>query len=205
MSSPIFLTILFTIAAIAAIFGSIEYLSRCRRLTIVEVPKLLRPAEVNDFRNLLLSSINDPILQSVFRPRAYRESLRLRLFTAQEYMRRMSHNTLILFILARTEQWRETKYMPGMENSQQFIELAQKLLLASLEFRIYTLLTLLRIKWWMVCRIYWWLPLPTPRIGNLGAIGPFKFTACYNRFKEATGALCLAHGQEFYDEIMSKF
>src|SRR5436305_1075104 len=113
MSSPVFLTILFTIAAIAAIFGSIEYLSRCRRLTIVEVAKLLRPAEVNDFRNLLLSSINDPILRSVFRPRAYRESLRLRLFTAQEYIRRMSHNTLILFILARTEQWRETKYMPG--------------------------------------------------------------------------------------------
>jgi len=114
----------------------------------------------------------------------------------------MSHNAFVFITWANTELWRETKFKPDMEDREVYIDLSRRVYDAAVEFRVYALLTLLRINFWMMFRIRVWSPFPAPRIADLREIGGVRFYASYSRLRDTVGALCLAYGEEFYEEIM---
>ena len=198
---------IFVIAFLLAILASssllaLYRLSQCRYLTILDVQKVLRPAHSARVQQLLDPRIHDT-LRSVFSRRHFADSQLSSLYELREYLSRMAHNSRVFLVWANTELWREIKYKPGMENADHFIELGRKLHTAAIEFRIYALFTLLRINFWMILRIRPWSPLPAPHVTDLREIAGLRFYASYQRLREAVGAMCLAYGQEFYDEIMA--
>src|SRR4029077_6378653 len=95
----------------------------------------------------------DDVVRSVFTPREFEQTQFRTLCEIREHLLRMSLNALILIVWANTELWRETKYLPGMEERELYIELSRKLYSAALQFRCFSLLTLVRINYWMVFRI----------------------------------------------------
>lgn len=149
-----------------------------------------------------LNPILDEALRSTFTWIKFRESQRERLHRMHEIVSCMVHDATIFIRLANTEIWRETRYMPGMEDAETYIALGSQLHKAAVEFRVYSLLALARINFWLVIRTQWWCPLPAPRISSLSRVAGFTFHSSYRAFKVAVAALCLEYGQEFHDEIV---
>src|SRR5882724_8901792 len=184
----------------SAAFVALLRLSRCPYLTILDVQKVLRPVQSGRMQQLLDSRVED-VVRPLFSRRRFEESQLMSLYEMREHLLRMSHNAFILLTWANTELWRETKYMPGMEDRELYIDLSRKLHNAAIEFRCYALCTLLRINFWMIFRIRFWSPLPAPRIADLRETVGVRFYASYRRLRETVGALCLAYGEEFYEQI----
>lgn len=177
-------------------------LSQCRHLTILDVQNVLRPVHSTRVQQLLDPRVHDT-LRSVVSRRHFEDSQLMSLYEIREYLLRMSHNSYVFLVWANTELWREMKYKPGMEDAENYIELGRKLHAAAVEFRLYALVTLVRINFWMILRIRPWSPFRAPRLTDLRETGGLRFHASYQRLREAVGALCLAYGQEFYDEMMA--
>ena len=171
------------------------------QLTIIEVTSFLRPTHAEEVLKAL-NPLLEEVLGGTFTRRNFLSSQRDRLHKMKEHVSCMSHDAHIFLQLANTELWRETKFKPGMEDSEKYIELAQKLHRAAVEFICVATLTLWRINFWLLFRTQWWVPLPAPRISNLGQTAGLKLHASYRKFRDAVGALCLQYGEEFYDEIM---
>jgi hypothetical protein len=191
-----------SLTLILSLVTALSLLARCRRLTILDVPKVLRPVRQNRVIQLLHSNVEDTV-RSVFSSESFQDSQLMSLYEIREYLLRMSHNAFVLIVWANTEIWRETKYKTDMEDRELYIELGRKLHGAAIEFRLYALLTLFRVNFWMIFRSRSWSPFPVPRMTELREIGGVRFYPSYRRLREAVGNLCLAYGQEFYDELMA--
>jgi hypothetical protein len=187
---------------ICSFLAALILLARREHLTILDVQKVLRPVQQGRFVQLFDSRVED-VVRSVFTPQGFQNSQLLTLYELREYLLRMSHNALVLMVWANTEIWRETKFKTDMEDRELYIDLGRKLYAAAIEFRIYTLLTLLRINFWIIFRNRSWSLLPTSRIADLREVGGVRFYPAYQRLREAVGNLCLAYGQEFYEELMA--
>jgi hypothetical protein len=85
------------------------------------------------------------------------------------------------------------------------LELTRKSLYEAREslLRIYALMTLVRMKFWMVFRMHWWWPFHEPTLVELRDVAGVSFYSSYHRLKDAVGALCRAYGDEFYEQIMA--
>jgi hypothetical protein len=202
MLTDLFVLTFLLFMAGCSLAAALHHLARCRYLTILDVQKVLRPAQSTRVVNLLDSRVED-IVRPVFSRRKFEDSQLMTLYELREHLLRMAHNSSVLLVWANTELWRETKYKPGMEDREIYIDLSRKLHAAALEFRIYAICTLVRINFWMIFRIRPWSPFPAPRLVELRETAGVIFYASYQRLQEAVGALCLAYGQEFYDEMMA--
>jgi hypothetical protein len=201
LSDILIIAFLLVILASSSLLA-LQRLSQCRHLTILDVQKVLRPVHSTSVQQLLDPRIHDT-LRSVFSRRHFEDSQLMSLYEIREYLLRMSHNSYVFLVWANTELWRETKFKPGMDDRETYIDLSRKLHAAALEFRIYAICTLVRINFWMIFRIRPWSPFPAPRLVELRETAGVRFYASYQRLQEAVGALCLAYGQEFYDEMMA--
>lgn len=186
----------------SAFYAAFEHLSRCPYLTILDIANIVRQVSVEDVLKLLDSRSEDQT-RVIFSKKGFHQEQRLRLYRMREYLVRMSHNARVFIMWADTEIWRETKLRPGMPDRERYIELSRKMHTAATEFRIYAFLTLVRITFWMVFRTRPWIPGSVPRMADLREFGGLSFYASYQRLREAVAFLCLAYGEEFYDEIMS--
>jgi hypothetical protein len=184
-----------------SVLGALHRLARCQYLTILDVQKVLRPVQRQRVVQLFDSRVEE-VVRSLFSRRKFQDSQLMNLYETREYLLRMSHNALVFITWANTELWRETKLKPDMEDRELYIDLGRRLYDAAVEFRFYALFTLLRINFWMIFRIRSWSPFPAPRLGDLREVGGVRFYASYSRLRETVGALCLAYGEEFYEEIM---
>lgn len=173
-----------------------------RRLTILDVIKVLRPVDARRVDQLLDCRV-DGGLRAVFSRRQFAEEQLSALYEIREHLLRMSHNAFVLIVWANTELWREVKERPGMENSEEYIYLGNRLYGAAVEFRAFVFLTLIRVNIWIIVRARAWSPFRIPNLVELQQLGDLRFHASYMRLREAVGALCLVYGEEFYDEILS--
>jgi hypothetical protein len=202
MLNDLFVLTFLLFIGVCSLAAALHHLARCRHLTILDVQKVLRPVASTRIVSLLDSRIED-IVRPAFSRRKFEDSQLMTLYEVREHLLRMAHNSFVLLVWANTELWRETKYKPGMEDRETYIDLSRKLHTAALEFRIYALCTLVRINFWMIVRVRPWSPFPSPRLVELRETAGVRFYASYQRLQEAVGALCLAYGQEFYDEMMA--
>jgi hypothetical protein len=129
-------------------------------------------------------------------PQEFRSWQRKRIHLMREYLLRMSHNSLVLIEWGNMEFSGEAVRLP---KSEQTMQLAQELVQAATEFRLYSLLALAKLKLWIVFRMDASASLPGLRnvfgIDSLGA---------YLRLKSAAGALGLTHGDEYHQALLNR-
>ncbi|HET9181355.1 MAG TPA: hypothetical protein VFP59_04410 [Candidatus Angelobacter sp.] len=177
-------------------YTAMQFLGRFPRRSMDDVTPYLRPAEFEELESLL-----DPAQEVNFRlrlsPQEFRSWQRKRIHLMREYLLRMSHNSLVLIEWGNMELRGEAGSRCVSVETQ---AIAEELIQAATEFRLYSFLALAKLKLWIVFHIDMSASLPGLRnlfgIDSLGA---------YHRLKAAAGALGLAHGTEFHQALIGKF
>ena len=176
-----------------AVYTALQFLGRFPRRTIDDVTPYLRPAEFEELESLL-----DPAHEANFRvrlsPQEFRSWQRKRIHLMREYLLRMSHNSLVLIEWGNMELTAEAGSRSMSADSQ---ALAEELVKAATEFRLYSFLALAKLKLWIVFRVDMSASLPGLR--NLFGIDSL---GSYHRLKAAAGALGLTHGTEFHQALV---
>lgn len=178
-----------------AVYTALQFLGRFPRRTIDDVTPYLRPAEFEELESLL-----DPAHEVNFRlrlsPQEFRSWQRKRIHLMREYLLRMSHNSLVLI------EWGNMELMGeggSRGTSAETEALAQELVQAATEFRLYSFLALAKLKLWIVFHVDMSASLPGLR--NLFGIDSL---GSYHRLKAAAGALGLTHGRDFHQALIGR-
>ena len=201
MSGFDFLLLTVIILCVSSLGLFVLRLSRFPDRTIRDVRVFLRP--VNSAGMLeLLNPESEALCASTLTHRAFRWEQLRNLHYAREYMVRMSHNAAILAEWANAELSLEIVGRPGNKDEAEYLRSARKLHIAASEFRIYALLSLVKIRFWMIFRTVPWLPFAPPNITELRGIYGMKFFALYSKLTEAVSELGLLYGQEFHEELL---
>jgi len=191
---------LITIVVVAAMllfagFTVLQFLGRFPRRTSDDVTPYLRPAEFEELEALL-----DPGQEVSFRlrlsPREFRSWQRKRIHLMREYLLRMSHNSLVLIEWGNMELIAQEN---SVSPSQEVRDLAQELVQAGTEFRLYSFLALAKLKLWILFRLDLTASLPTLR--KLFGIDSLD---SYRRLKSAAGALGMSHGHDYNQVLLSR-
>lgn len=191
---------LITIVAVGLIlvfagYTALQFLGKFPRRTVEDVTPYLRPAEFEELESLL-----NPAHEVNFRlrlsPREFREWQRRRIHLLREYLLRMSHNSLVLI------EWGNMEFDGNGSPSHKSGEmqaLAQELVQAATEFRLYSLLALGKLKFWIVFRLDASASLP-----RLRTVLGIDAMAAYKRLKSAAGTLGLTYGTEYHQELLAR-
>ena len=181
-----------------AAYTAMQLLGKFPRRTLDDVTPYLRPAELEEIAELL-----DPAQEVNFRlrltPEEFRRWQRKRIHLMREYLLRMSHHSLVLIEWGNLECF-EGGSGPRISPERQ--ALAQELVQAATEFRLYSLLALLKLKVWIVFRMDRWPLVSAPSLPALRQVFGIDALTSYNRVKQAAGGLSVAYGRhEFLDHL----
>lgn len=183
-----------------AVYTTLQFLGKFPRRTIDDVTPFLRPSEAHEFESLL-----DPAQEINFRlrlsPAEFAGWQRKRFHLMREYLLRMSHNALVLIEWGNMEAF-EAEKSSGAELTQKQ-QLAQELVQAATEFRLYSLLALFKLKLWMLLPSFCFLgQVPSlPRLRNVFGISALS---SYSRLKTAAGSLGLAYSNNFQQDLLAR-
>jgi hypothetical protein len=191
---------LITIVAVGLIlvfagYTALQFLGKFPRRTVEDVTPYLRPAEFEELESLL-----NPAHEVNFRLRLSQDEFRAwqrrRIHLLREYLLRMSHNSLVLI------EWGNMEFdgncsPPNKSGETQ--ALAQELVQAGTEFRLYSLLALAKLKFWIVFRLD--ASASLPRLRNVLGIDAM---ASYKRLKSAAGTLGLTYGTEYHQQLVTR-
>ncbi|MBZ5533640.1 MAG: hypothetical protein LAO20_19595 [Acidobacteriia bacterium] len=197
-------------------FTALQLLGKFPTRTRDDVPPYLRPAELEELEALL-----DPAQEVNFRlrlsPREFRAWQRKRIHLMREYLLRMSHNALVLVEWGNMElaqgNFAADNLSPRSAGSdaslppqrdQERQALAQELVQAATEFRLYSLLALLKLKLWIVFRMDHWPLLPSPSLPRLRNVFGIDAVSSYHRLKSSAGSLGMAYGYEYHRELLGR-
>ncbi len=192
-----FITIILVgLVLLFAVYTAMQLLGKFPRRTLDDVTPYLRPAELEEIQELL-----DPAQEVNFRlrlsPEEFRRWQRKRIHLMREYLLRMSHNALVLI------EWGNLECFEGGSGSRVSPErqaMAQELVQAATEFRLYSILALLKLKIWIVFRLDRWPLVSAPSLPALRQVFGIDALSSYNRVKQAAGGLSTAYGRnEFLD------
>jgi hypothetical protein len=177
-------------------------LSRFPERTIRDVRRFLRPVD-----SAIMLRLLDPLNEAQFGRNLTERSLRWEqmrnLHYAREYMARMSHNAAILAEWANSELSLQMVGRPGDGEESEYLRSARKLQVAASEFRFYALVSLWKIRLWMLLRALPWVPLSSAGVLQLrGVYGP-QFMSLYAKLTEAVSELGVLYGREFHEELLN--
>ena len=189
---------LITLVAVGGIllFGgytALQFLGKFPRRTMDDVTPYLRATDFHELESLL-----DPALEVNFRlrlsPREFREWQRKRIHLLREHLLRMSHNSLVLIEWGNVELYSQER--PSSDSAE---VLAQELVQAGTEFRLYSLLALARLQLWLVLR-----PHAMSSLARLRHLFGIDALNSYDRLKSAAATLGMAHGREYQQALLTK-
>jgi hypothetical protein len=183
-----------------AIYTAIQFRGKFPKRTIEDVTPFLRPAEHAELESLL-----DPAQEANFRmrlsPQEFADWQRRRIHLLREYLLRMSHNALVLI------EWGNMEAVEAgndAETVQQRQVLAQELVQAATEFRLYSVLALVKLKLWLVLPSPLSLLFPSPSLPSMRHVFGIDALGSYQRLRTAAGGLSLAHGLHFHNELLQR-
>lgn len=183
-----------------AIYTAIQFRGKHPKRTIEDVTPFLRPAEHDELESLL-----DPAQETNFRirmsPQEFNEWQRRRIHLLREYLLRMSHNALVLI------EWGNMESAETGNDTETFREhqlLAQELVQAATEFRLYSVLALAKLKLWLVLPPPLSLLLPSPSLPSMRHVFGIDALGSYQRLRTAAGGLSLAHSHHFHTEMLER-
>lgn len=197
-----YVLLLFTLIVLCAcaLYLFLGRLSRFPCRTIRDVPAFLQPVDSSNILELL-NPQTEAVLHSALTGFALRLEQRRSLHYMREHLVRMSHNAHILLEWANAELQRKIVGRTR-ENPEEYIECARKLHVAAMEFRIYAILSLLKIRVWMIFRTQSWLPFAPPSLAELREVCGLRFFTLYSNLNKAVSELGVLYGDEFRDELL---
>jgi hypothetical protein len=181
-----------------AIYTAIQVLGRYPSRTMDDVTPFLRASEPQELESLL-----DPAHEMSFRlrmpPKEFAEWQRKRIHLMREYLLRMSHNALILIEWGNMEAI-HSEHTPDSERHL----LAQQLVQAATEFRLYSFLALAKLKLWLILPPPFKFLLPAPSLPALRKLFGIDALGSYKRLKSAASDLGLAYDIRFHQELIAR-
>jgi hypothetical protein len=188
------------ILLLVAIYTAIQFRGKFPKRTIEDVTPFLRPAEQDELESLL-----DPAQETNFRIRMsaqeFAEWQRRRIHLLREYLLRMSHNALVLI------EWGNMEVAETGNDAEDVLQrqlLAKELVQAATEFRLYSVLALVKLKLWLVLPSPFSLLLPSPSLPSMRHVFGIDALGSYERLRAAAGGLSLAHSRHFHDELLER-
>ena len=198
MMFDIIIIFLVGIFLLFAVYTAIQFLGKFPQRTVDDVAPYLRPAESSELEALL-----DPGQEANFRmrmsPREFAPWQRRRIHLLREYLLRMSHNALVLIEWGNMESLIEGK---DPELSRQKQELAQELVQAATEFRLYSLMALVKLKFWLILPSPFNSLFPAPSLPDMRHMFGIDALGSYQRLKTAASGLSMAYNNHFHDELV---
>jgi len=183
-----------------AIYTAIQFRGKFPKRSIEDVTPFLRPAEHDELESLL-----DPAQEANFRmrmaPQEFAGWQRKRIHLMREYLLRMSHNALVLIEWGNMEALEMGNDVEAFRQKQL---LAQELVQAATEFRLYSMLALAKLKLWLVLPSPFSLLIPSPSLPAMRHVFGIDALGSYQRLKAAASGLSLAHSHHFHDELLQR-
>ena len=200
MSAYAFLLVVLALLGASALYLFFGRLTRFPCRTIRDVPAFLQPVDSANMMQLL-NPETEEYLHSAMTGLALRLEQRRSLHFLREHLIRMSHNAHILLEWSNAELKREIVGQSD-EYSECYRDCARQLHSAAIEFRLYAVLSLIKIKLWLVFRTQPWIPLEPPSLADLGHVGSLRFFTLYSNLTRAVSNLGQHYGSEFCDEVL---
>jgi hypothetical protein len=184
-----------------AVYIAFQYLVKFPKRTIDDVMPFLRPAEAQELESLL-----DPGVEASFRLRMSSQEFadwqRKRIHLMREYLLRMSHNSLVLIEWGNMEAMKNEGSDPVQCGEKQL--LAQELVQAATEFRLYSMLALAKLTLWIVLPQPFKFLLSSPSLPALRNVFGIDALGAYSRLKSAASGLSLAYDLNFHKELIGR-
>jgi hypothetical protein len=159
--------------------------------TAQDVVDFLLPVDMEKVEALL-----DPVAEGTLRRQLDREEFRQlqrkRIHLYLSFVKRMAHNASVLIDWANRE---------AESNDEKMIQLAQELQQGAVEVRLYSLLTLLKLRFWLLLRVDSWRILPIPSLYDVRELGGIRGAQSYDRLKTTAGFLFLEMQQPNFEQL----
>jgi len=196
------LTTIFLVGLILlmGIYTVLQFLGKFPARTIDDVRPYLRPTELEELEEIL-DPANEANFQFKLRPAEFRQLQRKRIHLMREYLLRMSHNALVLIEWGNME-WVGPGQRPDLDHDRRMM--AQELVQAATEFRLYSLLALMKLKLWILLRLDAWPVIPSPRVSGLRRLAGIDAVKAYLRLREAVSYLSEIHGHQYQEELVAR-
>jgi len=182
------------------VYTVLQFLGKFPARTIDDVKPYLRPIELQELEEIL-DPANEANYQFKLSPAEFRHLQRKRIHLMREYLLRMSHNALVLIEWGNLE-WMGPGQRADLDKGRRM--LAQEMVQAATEFRLYSLLALIKLKLWILFRLDAWPIIPSPRVSALRRLAGIDAVRAYLRLREAVGYLCEIHGSQYQEELVAR-
>jgi hypothetical protein len=200
MTAYAFLLVILALISASALYFFLGRLSSFPCRTIRDGPAFLQPVDSAGMMQLL-NPQTEEFLHSAMTGVAWRLEQRKSLHFMREHLLRMSHNAHILLEWSNAELKRQIVGQ-SEEDGECYRDCARQLHVAAIEFRLFAILSLIKINLWLVFRTQAWLPLSPPSLAELNHLGSFRFFELYSNLTRAVSELGRHYGTEFRDELL---
>ena len=187
-----FITIfILAVLLLLAIYTFLKFLGKFPGRTIDDVTPYLRPTDMATFESIL-GAAEEVNFRLRLSPQEFRQLQRKRIHLLRECLLRMSHNALVLI------EWGNMEWN-GPHTEQKRI-LGQELVQAAVEFRLYSLLALTKLKLWIIFEPFFSVR-SVRALRTVAGIDPVR---AYSRVKLAAESLGLIYGLHFQQDLVSR-
>lgn len=184
-----------------AVYTAFQFLGKFPKRTMDDVTPFLRPAEPQEIESLL-----DPGQETTFRlrmsPQEFSDWQRKRIHLMREYLLRMSHNALVLIEWGNMETFKDQERESTPCRERQL--LAQELVQAATEFRLYSMLALAKLTLWLFLPSPFKFLLPSPSLPSLRHVFGIDALGSYKRLRAAASGLSMAYDNNFHNELVAR-
>jgi hypothetical protein len=160
--------------------------------TAEDVVDFLLPVDLEKAESLLDANIEAHLRCDLSR-KDFRRMQRKRIHLYVAFVQRMAHNAAVLIDWANRE---------AESGDEQAALLARDLQQLAVEVRLYSLLTTIKLRLWLLVRLDSWQVLPAPSLYELREVGGIFGLESYDRLKTAASFLFLEMGQRNFDELL---
>src|ERR1051326_572034 len=182
-------------------YTALQFSGRFPKRTIDDVTPFLRPAEANEFESLL-----DPAEEVNFRlrlsPVEFASWQRKRVLLAREYLMRMAHNSLVLIEWGNMETYGQEACDSVLVQQKRL--LAQELVQAATEFRLYSMLALFKLRIWLLLPSSFFFLKFSPNLSRLRNLFGINALGSYHRLKSAAASLGVVYSSNFQQDLLAR-
>jgi hypothetical protein len=192
MMSNIFWYLIITAGFVASVvtIGLIWF--RFPDRTIHDVADYLLPIDFEKAESLL-DPQTEVALRRDLEPAEFRAMQRKRIHHYLAIVQRMAHNSAVLIEWAN----REAETAVGQK-----LEMVNKLQQVGVEVRLYSLLALVKLRFWLLIRLDSWWILPAPTLDDMRQVAGVRGLESYDRLKSAASFLFIEMGQGNFEALL---
>ncbi len=186
---------------LVAAYTALQFSGKFPRRTIDDVTPFLRAAEAQEFESLL-DPAQEVNLRLRLSPSEFASWQRKRLLLAREYLLRMSHNSLVLIEWANMEIFGQEGCASLLAEQKKL--LAQELVQAATEFRLYSMLALFKLRIWLLLPSRFLFVRFSPSLPGLRNLFGINAVTAYGRLKNAAGSLGLVYSNHVQQDLLAR-